>query len=339
MTLFQLTIQGIDRTTEVKQRLISLSVTDKSAKETDELSLTLSDHDGKLPLPSKGNQIRLWLAMPDTGELIDKGSFIIDEAEHSGTPDQMNIRAKSANFKSSLKTKRSKSYHKSTLGDIAQSVAKRHNLTLAIDKNSAKIAISHIDQHRESDINLLSRLCQQYDQLYTIKSERLIIKPIANGKSTAGTTIPSANISRQSGDQHRYKRADRTIDYKSTTASYHDKKAGKTKHIIVTNGKPHPADKLPNGKSHILTKSAKNKAQAVAIAKSTDKNKKRHSAEFELTLAKARPDIIAGQAVKVTGFRPYIDKHNWRVIECRHTLSGTGYQTQILCESGEIEKI
>lgn len=337
MTLFKLTIAGIDRTMQVEQRLISLSMTDKRGTEADELSITLSDHDAALPLPTKGNEIRLWLAMPETGDMIDKGTFIIDDAEHSGTPDQLQIRAKSADFKSSLKVKRSSSYHQHTLGEIAQTVAGRHELTLAIDSASAAIAIDHTDQHRESDINLLTRLCEDYDLMCTIKAGRLIIKPIGNAQAPSGTPLGQANITRQSGDQHRYSRTDRTSDYEETTASYHDEPSGKTKHISIKDGKSKPLDTLPNDKSHVLTKPAKSKSEAVSKAKASANKKARQVANFELTLAVARPDIISDSPATVRGFRDYIDEHDWTVVEVSHDLSGSGYQSRVKCEAGLVE--
>ncbi len=334
MNLFKLTIEGIDRTAQVEKRLISLSMTDKRGTEADELSLTLSDHDAALPLPTNGNEIRLWLAMPDTGDMIDKGTFTIDDAEHSGTPDQLQIRAKSADFKSSLKVKRSDSYHQRKLGDIAQTVAKRHDLILAIDNAVAAMMIDHIDQHRESDINLLTRLCDDHDLMCTIKAGRLIIKPIGNAKSSSGTALRQVIITRQSGDSHRYSRTDRTSDYDETTASYHDDKSGKTKHISIKDGKSKSLDALPNDKSHMLTKPAKDKSEAVSKAKASANKKARQVASFDLTLAMARPDIIADNPATVRGFRPYIDAHQWTVVEVSHELSGSGYSTGIKCEAG-----
>ncbi|CAM3424479.1 phage late control protein [Psychrobacter glaciei] len=334
MALFKLTIEGIDRTMQVEQRLISLSMTDKRGTEADELSITLSDHDAALPFPTKGNEIRLWLAMPDTGDMIDKGTFTIDQPEHSGTPDQLQIRAKSADFKSSLKVKRSDSYHQHKLGEIAQTVAKRHDLVLAIDAAVAAMMIDHIDQHRESDINLLTRLCDDHDLMCTIKAGRLIIKPIGNSQAPSGVALGQVNITRQSGDSHRYSRADRTSDYDETTASYHDESSGKTKHISVKDGKSKPLDSLPNDKAHVLTKPAKSKKEAVTKAKASDNKKARQVASFDLTLAVARPDIIADSPATVRGFRPYIDDHQWIVIEVTHDLSGSGYSTGIKCEAG-----
>lgn len=334
MNLFKLTIEGIDRTAQVEKRLISLSMTDKRGTEADELSLTLSDHDAALPLPTNGNKIRLWLAMPDTGDMIDKGTFTIDQAEHSGTPDQLQIRAKSADFKSSLKVKRSNSYHQHKLGEIAQTVARRHDLVLAIDATVAAMMIDHIDQHRESDINLLTRLCEHHELMCTIKAGRLIIKPIGNARSPSGATLDTVTITRQSGDSHRYSRTDRTSDYDETTASYHDDKSGKTKHISIKDGKSKPLDTLPSAKAHVLTKPAKSKNEAVSKAKASANKKARQMASFDLTLAVARPDIIADSPATVRGFRPYIDQHQWMVVEVSHDLSGIGYSTGIKCEAG-----
>lgn len=61
------------------------------------------------------------------------------------------------------------------------------------------------------------------------------------------------------------------------------------------------------------------------------RNKKaRQVASFDLTLAMARPDSPA----TVRGFRPYIDEHQWTVIEVSHYLSGSNYSTSIKCEAG-----
>ncbi|KAF0569136.1 hypothetical protein FQV37_329 [Psychrobacter nivimaris] len=57
-------------------------------------------------------------------------------------------------------------------------------------------------------------------------------------------------------------------------------------------------------------------------------------ASFDLTLAVARPDIIADSPTTVRGFRPYIDQHQWMVVEVSHGLSVGDYSTGIKCEAG-----
>ena len=239
-----------------------------------------------------------------------------------------------------MKVKRSDSYHQHKLGEIASSVAKRHDLILSIDATVAAMMIDHVDQHRESDINLLTRLCDDHDLICTIKAGRLIIKPVANARSPSWAALGQITITRQSGDSYRYSRADRTSDYDETTSSYHDDKTGKTgktgktKHISVKDGKPKPLVGLPNDKSHVLTKPAESKNEAVSKAKASANKKARQVANFDLTLAVARPDIIADSPATVRGFRPYIDQHQWTVVEVTHDLSDRGYSTGIKCEAG-----
>lgn len=63
-------------------------------------------------------------------------------------------------------------------------------------------------------------------------------------------------------------------------------------------------------------------------------NKKaRQVASFDLIVAMARPDIIDDSPATVRGFRPYIDEHQWTVVEVSHELSGSGYSTGIKCEA------
>ncbi|MEC7119009.1 MAG: contractile injection system protein, VgrG/Pvc8 family [Pseudomonadota bacterium] len=329
MSLFKLTIEGIDRTTTVQNRLIDLSLTDKRGLEADELSLTLSDHDAALPLPTKGNTIQLWLAAPDS-QLVNMGSYVIDEAEHSGSPDQMTIKAKSADMKGTLKVKRSESHHRTSMGDLARKYADRHQLQLSISDEVAAIPISHLDQTRESDMNVLSRLAREHDLVATVKQGRLTVIKAAQGKSASGRALPSITLTRASGDQHRYSRADRNTDYDGATASYHDPKTGKTETIHVDQqGKTQTSIHKPL----LLSKPAASAEQAKTRATAKAQQVKRQVATFELTLATGRPDIKPETPIRVQGFRPYIDQHRWTTEEVTHRLSGSGYQTVIKLES------
>ena len=69
----------------IKDRLESLNLTDNRGLEADELELVLDDSDGKLAIPKRGAKIQLSLGWADKG-LVNKGSFTVDEVEHSGSP-------------------------------------------------------------------------------------------------------------------------------------------------------------------------------------------------------------------------------------------------------------
>eukprot|EP00952_Eustigmatos_sp_NYUAD-ZCMA_P001336 6000-Eustigmatos_ZCMA.PRE.1 len=85
--VYRLVVGGQDVSPAVRARLISLRLVEARGGEADQLDLVLSDDDGALEIPRKGVQISLalgWSGSP----LVDKGTFEVDEAEHSGAPDQ-----------------------------------------------------------------------------------------------------------------------------------------------------------------------------------------------------------------------------------------------------------
>jgi phage protein D len=141
---------------QILKRIISVTVTDNRANEADQLDITLDDSDGVLELPRRGVKINCQLGFFGEG-VHDKGDFIVDETEWSGTPDTITIKASSANFKSKIKAK-SKSYHRKTFGEIAEEIAKNHDLTLVMIDELKSINLNHIDQTNESDLNLLVRI-------------------------------------------------------------------------------------------------------------------------------------------------------------------------------------
>src|SRR5690606_40346563 len=109
--------------------------------------------------------------------LVDKGTFTVDAVSHSGTPDQMTIRATSADMRAELPARKSRSWHKTTVGEIASKIAKEHGLKLRISDALNGVRVAHIDQTDESDINFLTRLGQRFDIIATIKAGTLRLIP------------------------------------------------------------------------------------------------------------------------------------------------------------------
>ncbi len=100
---FSISIEGKDITTVLDKRLMGLTLTDNRGFEADQLDLELDDADGKIVLPRRGAVITLalgWKGQP----LFPKGAFTVDEIEHTGAPDRLTIRARSADFRETLNT-------------------------------------------------------------------------------------------------------------------------------------------------------------------------------------------------------------------------------------------
>ena len=115
-----------DITGKVRPRLISLRLSEKRGGEADQLDLVLDDADGKLAIPKRGATIRLQLGWKQgasvTPGLIDKGRFTVDETEWSGPPDQVTIRARSADLTEAFRTRRERTWKNTTLGAVAKDV-------------------------------------------------------------------------------------------------------------------------------------------------------------------------------------------------------------------------
>lgn len=329
--LIRLTADNKPLNDEIMARIISLSVTDNKAKEADELSLTLDDHDGALELPKRGVVLQCWLgyadqAGSDSTGMVNMGSFVVDSSSWSGTPDVINVKATSADFKSTLKAGRSQSYHDTTLGNIAKEVATRQSLELAITANLSSIRLPHVDQTDESDIHLLTRLCHQHGATVAIKQGKLLIYEASSNQSLSGQPLTLTTITRQTGDQFRFSIEDRQSDYGKVEASYHNK--SKAKRETVASGAVGSEGRSAATKKLKGTYTSKDEATAAAIAEA--KRIKKTQAKFSITCAYAYPAISTESPIKLKGFKPQIDSLNWTVDKAVHTYSkNNGLNTQL----------
>ncbi len=228
--LWRIRVDGVDITASIDARLISLSLTDTRGMEADQLDLTLDDADGRMMLPPRGAVLALALGGEGEG-LTDKGTFTVDEVEHSGAPDVVTIRARSADLRAGLSTQRTRSFHQLSVASILNDIAAAHGLKAAIAARLAGEIIDHLDQTNESDANLLTRLAGMFDAIATIKAGRLVFMPAGAGLSASGKPLPVMAITRQDGDQHRFSIAERDT-YTAVKALYNDIELGQQGEVI-----------------------------------------------------------------------------------------------------------
>ena len=206
---YHLVVNGQDITPRLGARLIDLRLRESRGDEADQLDITLDDSDGRMAIPSKGATIALSLGWASTG-LVDKGTFMVDETEHTGAPDQIRITARSADMSKTLRTRASGSWHDTTVGQVVRDIAARNNLPARIDPQLAARKVQHIDQTNESDLHFCTRLARQHDAVCTVKKGQLVFLRTNSRTNASGQTLEPLLITRSSGDQHRYHTAERT---------------------------------------------------------------------------------------------------------------------------------
>lgn len=353
----ELTIDGRRFGTQAMSRIISISLTDKRGFEADELTIELDDHDGTIAIPKTGSKITLKLGYKETG-LVEKGEYLVSEFTASGSPDRLSITARAADLAEALAEQVEKSWHKQTLYQIIETIAKKHKYEYLISKDYQNQKIEHIDQTNESDASFMSRLAEQYDAIATIKNGKLLFIPAGESQTASGQPILPTTITRASGDSHSFTYSS-SNSYQAVRAYYTDKKTGQKKEVIVNKdnaypnkkttqqtksvkGKTFKAKKKENDNKKVNTDGQKIKtlrhlyateSGAWSGARGAFKKIQRGVAEFSITLAVGRPDLYPETPAVVKGFKPEIDAEAWLITEVSHKIDSGGYTASIQFEA------
>lgn len=350
---YKVVIDGTDITNKIKPRLMNLTVTDNRGFEADQVELQLDDSDGLLTMPRRGASMRVWLGWKGT-PLIDKGSFTVDELEHSGAPDSLTITGRSVDFRESLNVKKERSFHGKKLSEIIDTIATNNGLFSVLSTSLKDEVIEHIDQTNESDAAFLVRLAKEFDTIPTVKDGRLLFVRAGLALTATGKAMPPVVIKRSSGDQHRFSIADRDA-YTGVVAYWHDKKAAEKKTVKLKRRKKKTTTTTTTTtttdtttptavvkENELLIGSEENvkhlrhiyanQKNAERAAKAAWQRLQRGVAEFSITLATGRPELITELPVTVRGFKPQIDEGSWLLTKVIHNVNDNGYTNQIELE-------
>lgn len=353
----ELTIDGRRFGTQAMSRIISISLTDKRGFEADELTIELDDLDGTIAIPKTGSKITLKLGYQETG-LVEKGEYLVSEFTASGSPDRLSITARAADLAEALAEQVEKSWHKQTLYQIIETIAKKHKYEYIISKDYQNQKIEHIDQTNESDASFMSRLAEQYDAIATVKNGKLLFIPAGESQTASGQPILPTTITRASGDSHSFTYSS-SNSYQAVRAYYTDKKTGQKKEVIVNKDNAYPNKKTTQQTKTVKGKTFKSKKKendnqkvntdgqkiktlrhlyatesgAWSGARGAFKKIQRGVAEFSITLAVGRPDLYPETPAVVKGFKPEIDAEAWLITEVSHKIDSGGYTAGIQFEA------
>lgn len=330
---YRITVDGKDITPQLRQsqgvagvrpRLISLGIAQRRGEEADQLDLIVDDSDGKLALPPEGAKIEVAIGWRTAGgdDLTPMGSYIVDEVQHSGPPDQITIRAHAADFTRSLTERRERSWRDGTLGTVIAEIAARHGLTPRVAPILADKPVRDLSQNREGDIAFLRRLGREHDAVATIKAGHLIFAPVGAGETATGKPLPTMTIRRSEGDAHNFSVKTRE-EFTGVTAAWHDR--GSARRKTVTAGEA--------GKTRRLSRTYATEAEARDAATAAKSRADRQPVEFSVTLALGRADLAPEQRLSVAGYKPQMDERSWLIEQVQHSISDRGFTTQVTLQA------
>lgn len=177
-------------TADIEPHLIELTYTDYLEGQSDELSVKFEDISGKWIrqwFPTQGDKLSASIGYANE-QLVDIGSFEIDEIEYEYKPSSITLRALSTGISKANRTLQPKAYEKTTLAQIVAVVAKR--LKLKVVGKIKHIPIQRVTQYQERDVEFLSRLAREYHHSFKIVGEQLVF----TDKAELGTSAVVAEL-------------------------------------------------------------------------------------------------------------------------------------------------
>ena len=321
---FKIRYEGKDITADLSEYLISVDYIDKARGESDELQIVLADPDGLWRnewWPTKGDKLNLDFGYDDA--ITDAGTFTIDEIEVNGPPDVVYIKGVASWITTAMRTHESKAYEGQTLKQIAEAVAKKHNLQLVGRILTLRIARS--TQNRESDLEYLKRLADEFGYQFSIKGDKLVFESIFEIEKG----LPVVTLDRE--DLMSYSLRDKALQtYKQAKVKYHDPKEKKVVEASVTDvenaGGESFNEKTAADTLEIRTKT-EDKAQAEQKAKVALYRSRSNQVEGSLSLT-GNPFLVAGNNFELTNMGQLSGRYH--IMESHHSITkGSGYTTSL----------
>ena len=241
---FRVVVDGLDISNVLAPRLVSLTLTDTVGVQSDQVQITLSDTTlfGRLAEPRAGAEIRVWLGYPL--QLKYMGMFTADSVEVEGPPDRMTItglatiNGTTTSGKKALTDQKKRSWPEgTTIGAMVEKIAGEHGLEPAVSKSLADLALPHIDQIDESDINLLSRVARGHDAIAKPGDGRIVMAKRGESLTASGQPMPVLLLTQKKVSRWRYRNSVKA-NSGSVVTVYQDLAKGHPQECTTGEGEP-----------------------------------------------------------------------------------------------------
>lgn len=315
---FRIVADGTDITERIRDRLVSLRITDQAGQQSDSLEITVDDRDRRMEVPRYGGWLRVWLGYSAGGQKpAYMGAYAVDDVDLSMGPRSMVIRATAAQTAPDLvKESRTQSWDRTTLGQIAQTIGSRNGLQVVVKGGLGSLQVQHEDQTNETDQGFLTRLAERYGAVIKPADGKLVVVPRGQPGTAGGVTIRLEEVT-----SCRATLKGRGA-YGGVKARWIDRTTNTEK--VVTAGDS-------SGRLPVFEERQLHKTQAEATKAAAARLQSFRSGEVRVSLQmQGRPDVNAEGSITLQGFRPEVDG-TWQAKSITHELAGGGYTTSVEC--------
>ncbi len=255
-------------------------------------------------------------------KVLDSGQFELDSVEASGPPATIAIKGTSLPYIAQIRqTKKNKAWESISLSEIARQIAAANGMA-CLYESAFDPQFKRVEQITTSDIAFLSTLC--HDAGISLKVTNNII--VLFDQSAYESKVPMLTIKRGDGTYSKYKLQTGKADtqYASCRVRYVNPATGKTIEAIAYT-ENYKAKDEDNQQLEVWAK-----VNSIAEAKTIAEKRLRLHNKYEKTATftiPGNPDIVAGVTIILEDWGAFSGKYI--VKQAKHTVSGSGYVTQI----------
>lgn len=311
---FRLIAAGADVTAILRDRLLSLTVSDEDGETADRLEITLDDRDGRVALPEVDAELDVALGFRETG-LTALGTFAVEGVSGSTPPQTMRVTAVAVDMKKSARAPRTRAFEDQTLSEIVATIAGDAGMTPVVGASIRDHRWAYLAQTAESDLHFLTRLAREIDATAKAANGRLVVVRRGEGTTASGDPIEPVVVPVSALASWKWTLKSREVDGQ-VEAEWSDTAGGLVARISRGSGEP----------VRRLRRVFGSEAEAIRAAEAALGRARREALEIE-TAGAFQPALFAGGVAQFTGLRAEFDG-DWTVTRVRHVLAD-GLRTEI----------
>ncbi|WP_332060941.1 phage late control D family protein [Bartonella sp. CB74] len=300
------------------QRLLSATIVDHAGNECDTFEAEFDNSGNDLEIPQSKSDLQVSFGYEDSIS-ASMGCFIVESVVSSGSSDGeiLRICGKSVSMRKEIKEQTSEHFDAQTVGDIVETLAKRHGYQAKISPEFYEKPLSYVVRTDQSAVDFLTRLADRMQARFLIKDNKFLF--------LGRESLPTLEIHKHHCSQWEFTLEPRT-QYGAVEASYFDRAKGQQVQVKHQTSFTGPTRRLRSCYTC--------KEEALAAAASEGDRLCRAVGSGSLTL-EGCPEIMADQSLLLRGFRGEINGQ-WRASTVTHRYEkASGYTTEIILEAPE----
>jgi len=327
---FSITANGNEIAESLRERIVEVVVTERTGLLSDTCYIKF-DNLGKAPiqLPKQGDKVEIAVGYKQGSEdgnapLKPLGFFEIGEFNLNGPLRSLELFGNKVLWHKGFKTPKQRSWPETPeppqkLKDLIGKIAGEYGLEAKVAPEFESTTLAQIEQS-ESDMQLLSKLADQFDAVMKITNDKLVFMPKGTGKSLSGKDLDKIELDNSELlnwclNRSFYKQVGEVSAY------YHD--LNTAERVEVKSGSGVPALVLP----YLFA----DEASALAATKSKSVSLTRSFNTLKLTVI-GHSGISAGHAISVANTDTEADG-DWYVSAVTHCIDQQGFRSHLVCES------